>query len=183
MYNCYAIDDDEYSLVSISNYIQQHPSLTLIKAFNNSLEALDYINAHERVDLAILDIEMPEMNGIDLAKLISEKVSRKIFATSFTEYAYQAFEIQADAYLLKPFNRAKFNHTIERLFPSSEKIKNEAILDKPTFFFIKNTKGSRKLKKIYINNIISIEAQLHSIKIYLETGPIETNLSLLEINK
>src|SRR5471030_2614302 len=98
---CVIIDDDEYAIEGLKNYIRSVPTLILEKSYTDPVEALMDITAGEMIDLILLDINMPKINGLELSREIRQKTRKLVFTTSYTKYGYEAFEAEADAYLLK----------------------------------------------------------------------------------
>lgn len=96
------------------------PNLYLIKSYTDPLEALKEIINGDMVDLILLDINMPSITGIDLSREIRKKTRKLIFSTAYKQYGYEAFEVEADAYLLKPYTISKFVGTLARIFPANE---------------------------------------------------------------
>ncbi|MBO4653023.1 MAG: response regulator [Lachnospiraceae bacterium] len=102
------VDDEPLVLQLVVSLCKELPQLTDVKGFGSAAEALEYLE-RQSVDLAILDIDMPEMNGIELAMKIKEKQpdAAILFLTGYTQYALDAFSVHASGYLLKPINREK----------------------------------------------------------------------------
>jgi DNA-binding LytR/AlgR family response regulator len=184
MYNCIIIDDEEHAIEGLKKYIEAAPELNLLKSFMDPVHALNEIKGMEGIDLVLLDIDMPGVNGIDLAKIIRHKTQKLVFTTGHSKYAYEAFEIEADAYLLKPYNLAKFLATIMKLFPSEVNAHStfQSIADEP-YFYAKNREDNLKLTKVNYTDICSIESQQNYIKIHLVHGSVVTYMSLTEMMK
>lgn len=163
MFTCYAIDDDHSSLETLKDYIGLKPNLSLLKTFDNPITALDFIKNNVAVDIIFLDIEMPEMNGVELTKLIRHKTKKVVFVTAHTKYAYDALELETDGYLLKPFSFSKFNNVVEKVLHAltlEEKGK-----PKIESFLIKQV-GERHIKhKILFKDVLFFESQLRYTKI------------------
>src|SRR4051812_21385318 len=105
MYTSLVVDDDFSSLEIIYEYISSQPNIKLIGTFSDPVSALAAIEKLTLpIDILFIDIEMPALNGIELAKLIKHKVKKLIFTTAHTKYAFDSYELKADAYLLKPFS-------------------------------------------------------------------------------
>ncbi|MCB9188493.1 MAG: response regulator transcription factor [Flavobacteriales bacterium] len=114
------IVDDEYLLADlIENYLQKFEQFNLIAKFNDAMEALSFFKNND-VDLVFLDIEMPTMNGVDLAKFVPKK-AKIVFTTAYSEYAIQGFDLNALDYLLKPISFVRFTESIHRFFNASAK--------------------------------------------------------------
>ena len=184
MYNCIIIDDEEHAIHGLKKYIEAAPELNLVKAFMDPVCALNEMKGMEDVDLVLLDIDMPGVNGIDLAKIIRHKSQKLVFTTGHSQYAFEAFEVEADAYLLKPYNLAKFLATIMKLFPSDMNI-HSSVQDftKETYFYAKNREDNLKLTKVNYADICSVESQQNYVKIHLEQGSVVTYMSLTEMGK
>ena len=127
------VDDDKAILIILKRMLNKINGVEVLSCFNNSREALDFISEyHMDIDLAFLDIEMPEENGMDLAKKISTTSSSIdiIFITSNREYTVEAFDICAFDYIVKPVTQERLIRTIERaankkLILDSERLKQE----------------------------------------------------------
>ena len=107
-----AIDDEPLALDLMQDYISKSGILNYEGGFTKPLEAFQYIKSHT-VDLVFLDIEMPALNGIDLARLLPEQC-RIIFTTAHRNFAPEAFEVKALDYLLKPIRFSRFLKAVER---------------------------------------------------------------------
>jgi DNA-binding LytR/AlgR family response regulator len=109
--NCIAIDDEPPALDLISRFIRQTPFLNLAASFSNAVEGLRYISEQE-VDLIFLDIQMPDLSGIELARILSGRnMSHSpaiIFTTAFDQFALEGYKLDVIDYLLKPFGYDEF---------------------------------------------------------------------------
>ena len=103
---CIIADDEPFALELLKGYIEQTSFLELTASFKNSIEAYNFIKENE-IDVAYLDIQMPKLSGMDLAKKISGDV-KIIFTTAFQDYAVEGYDVNAIGYLLKPFPYNKF---------------------------------------------------------------------------
>jgi two-component system LytT family response regulator len=109
---CIIIDDEQYAVDALVKYIEEIPNLSIYATFTNPIEALSVIKAGDQVDFIFLDIEMPGINGLELAKSLRDKARFLIFTTSHTAHAIAAFDLKASHYLLKPITFSKFALTI-----------------------------------------------------------------------
>ncbi|MDY0905123.1 LytTR family DNA-binding domain-containing protein [Pedobacter sp. CFBP9032] len=184
MYNCIVIDDESHSAQGLKGYIEKIPDLNLIGCFTNPLEALRFIRSNKSIDLVLLDVDMPELSGIELAKLIRNMTTKLVFTTAHTRYGYEAFEVKADGYLLKPFSLGRFFEIVNSLFP---KIDNE-IAAAPQleafedFFFVKSKGDNLKIVKVRYSDIIAVESKLNYILIQMKDRSVLTYMSLTEIS-
>jgi DNA-binding LytR/AlgR family response regulator len=170
MYTCLAIDDEFSALDIITDYIALQPELKLLKSYSSAPTALKAIeNLKKPVDVIFLDIEMPNMNGIELARLIKHKTNKLVFTTAHANYAIYSYELEADAFLLKPFSHAKFDQIIKRLFSNSSNVQAEKAND---FILLKSDEQRNRFIKIKLDKIYAVEAQERLTKIYLENEAI-----------
>lgn len=107
------VDDELLSRKKILRFLEQRPETFDVREASNGIEALDHIES-DPPDIVFLDIEMPEMNGMDLVQAVKDPQFHLIFQTAYSEFAVQAFERNALDYLLKPFNQERFNQALEK---------------------------------------------------------------------
>jgi two-component system LytT family response regulator len=110
---CIIIDDEQYAIDALVGYISKMPNLEVFATYVNPLAALTNIKKEHQIDFIFLDIEMPEITGIELAKSLRDKTKFLIFTTGHTGYAIDAFDLNASQYLLKPISFAKFATTVD----------------------------------------------------------------------
>ena len=144
---CIIIDDDVASRNILMHLIKQIDYLQLTGIYENSLKALPVLEL-EDIDLVFLDIEMPEMNGIDLLR--NHKMPMTIITTMHSKYALEAFEHNIIDYLIKPVTLARFIKAIEKAKVRLDKRKNQK-----NYFFIKK---DSVLNRVPVENILWIEA-------------------------
>ena len=111
--NCIAIDDEPLALQLIQSYVGRIDNLKLLATFTDALYAKDFLEENN-VDLIFLDIQMPDINGIDFYKELAEKPGAVVFTTAYSEYAVEGFNLNADDYLVKPFEFARFETAVSR---------------------------------------------------------------------
>lgn len=115
------VDDELDAIDVLETLIRKHGKAKIKKSFSKVREFLKYIET-ETADVIFLDINMPYMTGIEVVKIINEKMNSKIiFTTSHSEYAIEAFDLRAYHYFLKPVNRQKLNNTLDTLCLESAK--------------------------------------------------------------
>ncbi|RKR80543.1 LytTR family two component transcriptional regulator [Mucilaginibacter gracilis] len=182
IYECIIIDDEPFAIEWLKNYISLIPNLQLIKAYIDPLEALIEIASGGMVDLIILDIEMPQITGIELSKEIRKKAKRLVFSTAYKQYGYEAYEVDAEAYLLKPYTFSKFAGTIAKILPSLD---DTIYSSRPNddFFFVKNKDEQLKIVKIRYADVVAVESKLNYVLIHTTTKQVLTYMSLSEISK
>src|SRR5512133_1955644 len=104
--NCLAIDDEPLALKQIGGYIRKTPFLELKSLCNNAFDAMELLKGSD-IDLMFVDINMPDLSGLDLVKGLPEKPF-VVFTTAYSEYAIEGFKVDAVDYLLKPIGYIDF---------------------------------------------------------------------------
>lgn len=155
MIRCIAIDDEPKGLEVLQNHIQKLDILELQGVYLDPFKAIDFLNNNE-VDLMFLDINMPNINGIDLVKSLN-KVPLIIFTTAHSEYAMESYEVKAIDYLLKPFDFSRFFMAVNKARENLD----ESNITHPNFIFV--TSGTQK-KRVIIDEILYIEGEGNYVK-------------------
>jgi DNA-binding LytR/AlgR family response regulator len=177
MHTSIIVDDDCSSLELISDYIDLQSNIKLVKKFNNSLMALkEILELNKPIDILFIDVEMPKMNGIELARLVNHKAKKLIFITGHTKYAFDSYDVEADAYLLKPFSFSKFSQTLNKVLLKQKNHLNQRI--DHNFILLKNKDRKTFFIKVYLKNIIAVESQNKEVKIYTADEVIFAHSSL-----
>jgi DNA-binding LytR/AlgR family response regulator len=166
-----AIDDEPLALQLVRGYVEKTPFLQLAASFDNPVDAVAFIGSSD-VDLVMLDIQMPDLTGTELAKVISGG-PKVIFTTAYEKYALEGFRLDAVDYLLKPFSYAEFLKAAkkaERLI-DLERRELPVLEVKNDFLFIKS---DYKIRRINFSEIHYIEGLKDYVKIFLigEKKPI-----------
>lgn len=156
------VDDNDIARTTLSHLARQIPNLTIVNEFSNAIEAYNYLQTHP-VDLIFLDIEMPEMTGIELTKNLSGKETIIIFTTSNKEYALEAFELNIADYLLKPVMPARFLQAVSKAQAILESRKENVEVTKDEFLFVRDSNITRRLK---LDDIFYAEAMGDYVKFY-----------------
>ncbi len=160
-----AIDDEPLALQLVSSYIEKTSALELAGAFDNPIDAMEFLEENP-VELIFLDIEMPDLNGIEFAKLLENK-TKIVFTTAYEKYALQGFKLEAIDYLLKPFAYSEFLKAVEKVRKQIgyEKAANkEEISSNNEFLFLKS---EYKIRRINFNDIVYVEGLKDYIKVYV----------------
>jgi len=179
MLTCLAIDDDFSALELLTDYIAERPELKLSKTYTNPLIALAAIERLKNpVDIIFLDIEMPEMNGLELAKLIRHKTKRLVFTTGYANYALSSYEVDADDYLLKPISLIKFTQSLAKLLLKETQ---PAAQETKEYLLLKGTEHRNQLIKLKIEDLILVEAQEKSTRILINQEAFISNSRFYEV--
>lgn len=177
---CIAIDDEPLALELISGYIKKTPYLKFIEGFTNPFKAMNFLLTTP-VDLVFIDINMPELSGIELLKAlpISPKV---IFTTAYSEYGAESYEFNAVDYLLKPIRYDRFLKGVNKALdlPMVKEEEHAPSEVQPVSVLIKS---GTKTHKIAIEDILYVEASGNYMMFYTLKGKILTLLPMGEIVK
>ena len=168
MLNCVIIDDEQFSIDALVKYIAELPRLNIVGIYRDPRIALDEIPGKNGLDLIFMDVDMPLLSGIELAGVLRSAVKKLIFTTSHSKYAFQAFEADADAYLLKPYTFAKFSVTINRLFPLQENEGHPSVAGVSDHFLVKSKEDNLRMQKVAFSEVIAFESSQNYVKIFLE---------------
>jgi DNA-binding LytR/AlgR family response regulator len=176
MINCIAIDDEPLALQLVQEYCSKISFLKLDKVFTNTDEAKQYLQENT-VDLLFLDIQMPDINGMQFYKSLTQKPP-VIFTTAYKDYAAEGFNVDAVDYLLKPFEYDRFLKACYKAkeyieFLSSQEIQLNSIFVKVNY----------EIMKINLKDIELIEALDDYIKIFIKPNPVLTLMTLKSIQE
>lgn len=175
--NCWIVDDEPLALELLSSYVRKTPFLKLTGKYSNAVKAMEEMQ-NKRIDLIFLDIQMPEVNGLEFARFIDED-TRIIFTTAFSEYALDGYKVNALDYLLKPFSYSDFLKASKKALDWYEmKEASREVKEKTrNSIFVRS---DYKLINILFDDILYIEGLKDYIKIFItnESKPILTLMSL-----
>ena len=173
--NCIAIDDEPLALGLVCAFIEQTPFLKLIGRYSSAVEALVGLQ-DQKVDLIFLDIQMPNLNGMELARVLDSRGANKpriIFTTAYNQFAIEGYRVDALDYLLKPFNYEEFLHASNKALNYFELVNRSnspatviaAEPEEEEYLFLKI---EYQLVRIALNDILYIEGLKDYVKIYLQ---------------
>lgn len=175
MLNVLIVDDEPLALDVLETYIGQMPELHLVKRCSNALEANEALKQHD-IDLMFLDIQMPQLTGIDFVKTLT-KPPLIVFTTAYPNYAIQGFDLNALDYLLKPVSLERFMKAVNKAIEQSGLLQRENHVppantgESMDFFFVK---ADKKLVKVNFDDIIYIEGLKDYVIIRLMQGRVIT---------
>lgn len=173
MLNVIIVDDEPLALDVLETYIAQMPELNLVQRCTNALEANEALK-NQDVDLIFLDIQMPQLTGIDFVKALT-RPPMIVFTTAYPNYAIQGFDLNAMDYLLKPISLERFMKAVNKAMDQAELQKREnntaSSLEGMEFFFVK---ADKKLVKVNFDDIIYIEGLKDYVIIRLNQGRVIT---------
>ena len=185
---CLVIDDERLARDYLKNYISKIPELELVGDFNSPLKSTELIKSG-KVDLLFLDIQMPDITGVEFIKSLSNK-PEVIFTTAYQEYALEGFNLSVVDYLLKPFSFERFfqavNKVIDKLESKSGKDMaiNTTVQHQTTYTDTYLTiRADRKFYKINFDDITYIEGQKAYVTFHTNKKPITALASLKELEE
>jgi two-component system LytT family response regulator len=177
---CVLIDDEPLAIKVLLNYFVNFSDFEVIATFNNSLEALEFLNSNT-VDAVFLDINMPMMTGFELISLLDNK-TRIIITTAFREFAAESYDLEVLDYLVKPIPLPRFIKCIQKI-EAEINLKNNVKSDnhrvEPHIFI----KVDKKMVKINIDEILFIEGMKEYIKVVTPEKTYITHKSLTSLTE
>ncbi|MCR9013456.1 LytR/AlgR family response regulator transcription factor [Aquiflexum gelatinilyticum] len=173
---CIAVDDEPLALDMVSKFIEQTSFLSLQSKFDNAIQALGYVNQNE-VDLIFLDIQMPDLSGMELARILDGKTNSKkpkiIFTTAYNQFAVEGYKVDALDYLLKPFSYEEFLKAATKAYQFFENQKKNTVtkveIEKQADYIF--LKVEYQLVKVMLKDITYIEAYKDYVKVHLKDKP------------
>jgi DNA-binding LytR/AlgR family response regulator len=175
---CLIVDDEPPAIRLIEKYLSRVPFLELVSSTTSALTALSLIE-EGGIDLVFMDIQMPDLTGLQLSKLVKGK-TKIIFTTAYPQFAIQSYEVDAVDYLLKPFEFERFYEAVLKVKNSFKAEVTEIPKEVDDFIFIK-TDGKNNFEKVQINEICYIEGLKNYVAIHLKDRQVITNNTLKSI--
>lgn len=174
--NCLIVDDEELARNLVENYVNRLPHLTVVGKCANPLEAMQVLQ-EKAVDLMFLDIQMPELTGVEFLKTLSQK-PLVIFTTAYKEYALESYDLDVVDYLLKPFRFERFLQAVNKAGKllkcdatetplNTTKAIEETVKKEKDFILVK---ADFKVFRIFYKNIFYIESMKEYVAYYTPEG-------------
>ena len=181
---CIIVDDEPLAVKLIESFVAKTPDLKLLGSFTDSVEAINVVK-EQKPNLLFLDIQMPDLNGMELAHMIPTE-TRVIFTTAFKEYAFESYEVSALDFLLKPIRYNKFMVAVEKAkeWFSSRSVENGVKTENSaaTNLFVR---VDGELRNITIENIIYVNGMKDYVMFYMdgEAKPLITHLTMKAVEE
>lgn len=178
---CLIVDDEPPAREIIRHYVQQVPALEIAGECENALQAFAFLQSRS-VDLMFLDIRMPQLNGNDFLKNLSNP-PEVIFTTAYPEYAVEGYELDVIDYLVKPVRFERFLKAIQKVFATTNtKSTSETVIteEKKSESFV-YFRADRKMVKVMLEDILYIESMKDYIKIITRNGVVITKQSISSV--
>jgi DNA-binding LytR/AlgR family response regulator len=185
--NCIAVDDEPLALGLVCKFIEQTPFLNLVGRYSGAVDALKALH-QQKIDLIFLDIQMSDLNGIELARVLGKgaDIPRVIFTTAYNQFALEGYKVDAVDYLLKPFNYEEFLRAAQKALNYHELLNRynapapaaavEEHADDDYLFL----KVEYQLVRIALDDILYIEGLKDYVKVHLKNSDKAT-LSLTSL--
>jgi DNA-binding LytR/AlgR family response regulator len=182
MINCLIVDDEQHAIDILVHYVSQTPFLKLVASTTNPIDALQIVNT-QKIDLIFLDIQMPELTGIDFIKAIQGKAD-VILTTAYSEFALESYELNVVDYLLKPVRFPRFLQAVQKVMPESSEAQAEAApLELEDDYIFVKTESKGKLLKINLSDIDYIEGMKNYVAIYCSSKKTLVYTSMKELEE
>lgn len=175
---CVIVDDEPPAIRLLKKYIEKVSFLELVTITTNPLEALQILE-QENVDLVFLDIQMPNLTGIQLSKIIKKHI-QIIFTTAYPQFALESYDLNATDYLLKPFEFERFYQAIKKVETTKNDVEKQSVTN--DFVFVK-TDGKNNFEKVKIDDILYIEGLKNYVALHLKNTQIITYNTLKSIKE
>lgn len=162
MINCIIVDDEQHAIDILVHYISQTPQLQLAGTSTNPIEALQLVS-DQNADLVFLDVQMPELSGIDFIKALDRK-AKVILTTAYSEFALESYELDVVDYLLKPIRLPRFLAAVQK---AVNELKEYTVnKDENNDYIFVKTESKGKLLKINMTDIDYIEGMKNYVAIF-----------------
>ncbi len=173
---CIAIDDEPLALQLLKEYAELTPSLKMVQVFDDAIAGSEFLRQHE-IDLLFVDINMPDITGIDLVRSLQNK-PMVIFTTAYKKFAFEGFELEAIDYLLKPIEYERFSKAVKKAVEQYQ-LKNTPSNKEEQQLFVRS---EYRMVKIALDSIEYIEGLEDYIKIHISNSkPILTLMTLKSV--
>ena len=163
---CAIVDDEPLALELLASYVKKIPFLELTGKYGNAIESMNGLNDNP-ADLIYLDIQMPELNGLEFARMLPER-TRVVFTTAFDQYAIDGYRVNALDYLLKPISYVDFLAAANKALQWFNLIDGQTPADEVKSIFVKS---DYKLLQIDLDRIKYVEGLKDYVKIYTDDSP------------
>lgn len=174
---CIIVDDEPLALMQMRKYIERTPGLELVSACYDAAEAMEALKGNGDVDIMFLDINMPDMSGMELARTLTPMQPMIVFTTAYSEYALEGFKVEAVDYLTKPISYDDFIKSVERL--RRRRLPAESVDDA---LYVKDSGSTRRL---LLNDITMIKSFAEYVQIYTKSSarPVITLMSMRSLEE
>ncbi|GAB3340560.1 LytTR family DNA-binding domain-containing protein [Larkinella ripae] len=181
--NCVIIEDEPLALNLLESYVRRVEGLNLVRSYTNAVEAFTFLQS-KTVDLLFLDIELPQISGLELLKSLKNRPP-VIMTTAYRDYAVDAYDLDVVDYLLKPVTFERFLRSISKVYQGSQPVASEVPANPLTHDFDRAyifLREDREMVKVYLRDILYIESLRDYVRVKTQERQIITyqKISYLE---
>ena len=178
--SCIIVDDEPLAVKLLESFVAKTPQLRLEASFTDSVEALSWLREHP-VNLAFMDIQMPDMSGMELSHMLPEG-TKVIFTTAFKEYAFESYEVSAVDFLLKPIRYNKFIAAVEKAeqwFGRNQNVLSSQFNVQSSMFI----RVDGELRQVNFNKILYVEGMKDYVRFHIEGErlPLTTHMTMTAV--
>lgn len=170
---CAIVDDEPLAITIIEGHLKKIPYIEIIGKFDNALPVYEFLKKNN-VDLLFMDIEMPNLTGIDFIRSLSSPPA-VIFTTANKNYAIEGFDLNAEDYILKPITFERLLKAANRVYENVNKVSKTKKDESEEFLYLKENK---KMVKVYIKNILYLESIKDYVKVVTSLKTVITKQQL-----
>ena len=182
--SCIIVDDEPLAVKLLESFVAKTPQLRLEASFTDSVEALSWLREHP-VNLAFMDIQMPDMSGMELSHMLPEG-TKVIFTTAFKEYAFESYEVSAIDFLLKPIRYNKFIAAVEKAeqwFGRNQNVLCSQFNVQSSKFKVQSSMFLRvdgELRQVNFDKILFVEGMKDYVRFHIEGErlPLTTHMTM-----
>ena len=174
---CIIVDDEPLAIRLLENFVERTPFLVLKASFTDSISALQTIK-NDVVDLLFLDIQMPDLNGMELSRMVPSR-TRIIFTTAFKEYAFDSYEVNALDFLLKPIRYNKFLAAAEKAKKWFE-MASQPVSNQRTTVFLK---ADGELQQVPLTDVVYVEGMKDYVIFHLSDRRLVTHMTMKAVEE
>ena len=184
IFKCLIIDDEPPARALIAEFISRIPYLQSIGECNNAINTLEAIH-QTKPDIIFLDINIPQMSGIELVKVLNNNCPQVIFTTAYADFALLGFDLNVTDYLLKPIRFDRFLQAVSKIYDRKHKSSSDLAEnnDQKQYGSHLWIKADKKLHNIATDEILYIEGMKDYLKVFLEQQMLVTHRTLTEMSK
>ncbi|MEZ5041557.1 MAG: LytTR family DNA-binding domain-containing protein [Saprospiraceae bacterium] len=169
-WNCLIVDDEPLALDLLEHYIKRITHFGFVNRCEDAISAFNILKGKNKIDLLFLDIEMPQVSGLELLKSL-DSLPKVILTTAHRQYAIEGFELDVLDYLVKPIGFPRFMKAVNKFFSQSRHADLQSgsspiAAEKPSLFI----KVDKRMVKVYLQDILFIESLKDYIRLHTETG-------------
>lgn len=183
---CIIVDDESLALNVLEEYISRLNNMELLARCSNAIEALNIINS-QRPDLVFLDIQMPGLSGIELARSLRNQ-TKVIFTTAYHDFAVEGFDLEAVDYLLKPVSFERFMRAVEKFSnlyghkpaPSNLETRTTGQPYNEAFIYLR---ADKKMVKVFLHQILFLESQKNYTRVVTSEREIISHLTITALEE